>query len=70
MYKLHLKTFFFGHPEAHKVPGQGSDPATVVTYAATMAMPDPLTHCGGTGIEPVSQCCGDIADPIVPQWDL
>ena len=26
--------------------------ATAVTYAATVATPDPLTYCAGSGIEP------------------
>ena len=31
--------------------------AAVATYTAAAAMPYPLTHCAGLGIEPVSWCC-------------
>jgi len=41
-----------------------------VTYAAAEAMPDPLTHWARPGIEPVSWCCRQAADPIVPQQEL
>ena len=36
-------------------PGQGSIQATALTYASAAAMPDPLTHCTGPGIEPVTR---------------
>ena len=42
----------------------------VVTYAKAVATLDPLTHCAGPGIEPVSWHCKDTTDPIVPQWEL
>ena len=29
-----------------------------------------LTHCPRLGIEPESQHCRDVADSIVPQWEL
>ena len=44
--------------------------ATAVNYAAPAATQDPLTHCAGPGIEPVSWHCRDAADPIVPQREL
>ena len=44
--------------------------ATVLTYATAVAMPDPLTHCAGPGIEPVSWRCRDVANSIVPQREL
>ena len=47
-------------------PGRGKIQATVATYAPIAAMPDPLTHCAGLGIEPVSWHCRDAADPAVP----
>ena len=40
--------------------------AAVVIYAAAVATPDPLTHCARPGIEPVSWCCKDTANPIAP----
>ena len=53
-------------------PGQGSDPsrATVVTYAAATAMPNPLTHCARPGIKAVSWHFGDTSHPVVPQQEL
>ena len=33
-------------------------------------MLDPLTHCPGPGIEPVSWCCRETAYPIVPQLGI
>ena len=52
--------------------GQGSDriQATAVTYASAAATLDPLTHCAGSGMAPVSWCCRDAAHPIVPQQEL
>ena len=44
--------------------------ATAVTYAAAAAMPDPLTHCSGLGMEPVSWRCRDAANPVAPQQEL
>ena len=41
--------------------------ATVVTFAAPSAAPDPLIHCAWQGIEPESWCCRGAADPIAPQ---
>lgn len=48
---------FFGHPQARD-------------HATSAATPDPLTHHAGPGTEPVSWCCIDATDPIVPQWEL
>ena len=42
--------------------------AAAANDAATVAMPDPLTHCAGPGIEATS--CTDTSNPIVPQWQL
>ena len=47
-------------------PARDQIQATVATYAPIAAMPDPLTHCAGLGIEPVSQHCRDATDPAVP----
>ena len=49
---------------------QGSDLATVATYAAAVAMLDSLTPCAGLGIKPVSWCCRDAAKPTEPQQEL
>ena len=38
--------------------------AAVVTYAASKAMLDPLTHCAQLGIKPLSWCCRDATHPI------
>ena len=32
---------------------QGLSPSFTVTYAAAVAMPDPLIHCAGSGVEPM-----------------
>ena len=40
---------------------------TFVTAAATL---DPLTHCAGPGMEPVSWHCRDATDPIAPQREF
>lgn len=50
--------FFFGHPMVYGIPGQGSDPTTVETYAAGS-----LSHCARLGIR-------HAADPAVPQQEL
>ena len=44
--------------------------AVVVTYTTAAAMPDPLTHCAGLGIEFISWCSRGATDPLVPQWEL
>lgn len=43
--------------------------ATVVTYTEALAMPDPLSHCAGLGIESASWCCRDAANSIGPQGE-
>ena len=43
---------------------------TVVSCATDVAMSNPLTHCAGLGIQPVTFHCREAADPIVPQWEL
>ena len=46
---------FFSHPAAYGVPKARDEiQATVVTYGTAAAMPDPLTHSAGPGIELVS----------------
>ena len=49
---------------------QGSDPRCKLTHATAMATPDPITHRAGLGIEPVSWCCSEPANPIAPQQEL
>ena len=44
--------------------------AAFITYAATVATLDPLTHGAGPGIKPLSWCCRDATNPIAPQWEL
>ena len=40
------------------------------TYAAAVAMPDPLIHCAGLGIKPMSWRCRNTTNPVEPQWEL
>ena len=42
----------------------------VSTYDVAAAMPDPLTHCAGLGIEPATWFCRDAADSVALQWEL
>ena len=58
---------FFGCPAAYVVPRPGIRSEPQLRH--TVATPDPLTHCAGSGIEPASWCCGDTADPMVPQQE-
>lgn len=43
-----------------------------MTYAEPSAMPDPLKHCAGAGIQPVSWSYRDATDPGIgaPQCEL
>lgn len=45
-------------------------PGSAVTYVAAVATLDPSTHCAEPGMEPAPWCCGDAANPAVPQWEL
>ena len=49
---------------------QGSDRTAFTTYAAAVAVLNPVTHCAWPGIEPASWCCRDPDDPIMPQREL
>lgn len=51
-------------------PGQGSDLSCIGDLYHSCGNSRSLTHCAGPGIEPVSQHSRDVADPIVPQWEL
>ena len=44
--------------------------AAVETCATDIAMPHPLIHCAGLGIEHVSWHCRDTAHPVVSQQEL
>ena len=48
-------------------PSQGSDLSHNYSYATAAAMPDPLTHCAGLGIEPVFWRCRDTTNPVLPR---
>ena len=51
---------------------QASDqiPAAVADYMAALAMLDPLIHCMGLGIEPMSRCWRDTTNPVAPHQEL
>ena len=51
-----------------KFLGQGSDPSHSCDLCHSSD--NPLTHCAGPGIEPVSWCSRDASDPVAPQWEL
>ena len=44
--------------------------ASVATYATAAATRGPLTPLCWPRIKPASWCCGDAADPVVPQREL
>ena len=52
--RISLTLLFFYCPihGIWKLPGQGSNPSIAVTYTTAAAMPDPLSHCTGPGVEP------------------
>ena len=73
MFVLIYSNFFFSFFDCSKIwNSQARDQiqAAVVTYTSMAATPGPLTYCSGLGIEPVSWCCRDAADPVVPQREL
>ena len=57
--------FFFKSFLAYRVPRQGSDPncSSDLHWSCNTRS---LTYCAGLGIEPVSQCCRNTTDHIVP----
>ena len=67
-----LKFFFFTWLSCSISSAQerGQIRATVATYAAASATLDPLIHCSGPGIEPLTWHCRNAADPVAPQWEL
>ena len=63
--------FFYGCPEADgSFPASDKDSAATAIYTASMAMPDPLTHCPRPEIKPVTWHSRDTANPIAPQQEL
>ena len=50
-----LKSFFWLPHGIRMFQARDQIQATVATYAAAVAMPDPLTHCARPGIEPAYQ---------------
>ena len=50
--------------------GQGSDPSCSCNPCCSFGKARSLTHYAEPGIEPMSQCSQDIADPILPQSEL
>ena len=65
-----LFSFFLATLWPTEFPGQGSDLSCNCDLGRSCGNTRPLTHCTGPGIKPVSQCCRDTADPLVPQWEL
>ena len=59
--------FLFGHPTAYGVsrPGIRSKPQLQLMCSCSNA--GSFNHCARLRIEPVSWCCRDAANPIVPQ---
>ena len=41
-----------------------------MSYTMVVAMLDPLVHCAGLGMEPVSWPCRDSAGPVASQQEL
>ena len=68
--KLRRAVLFFPHflaaPWHMKLLGQGSDPSCSLDLSCNCGNAGSLTHCARLGIESVSQCSQDAADPLVP----
>ena len=63
--------FLFGPPHSNmEFLGQGPYLSCNCYLCWSCSNTRSLTHCARLGIEPVSQCSRDPADPIVPQWEL
>lgn len=52
------------------LPGQGSDPSHNCKLSRNCGNVGSLTHCSWLGMEPLSQCSQEAADPIASQWEL
>ena len=63
----HTHTYFHLPTE---LQGQTSDPSHSYKLSHSYGNTGSLTHWAGLGIEPVSQCSQDVADPIAPQREL
>ena len=63
--------FLFGHSIAYGVPGPGirSEPQLGPKLQHRWIL-NPLCPLCQAGVEPVSQCSQDTANPIAPQWEL
>ena len=62
--------FFFGCWAAYRVPGPGIIWTHSCDLCFSCGSARSLTHCAGPGIEPVSLCSRDAANPIMPQQEL
>ena len=71
---IHPSIFFWPPRGIWRSQARDQIPATVVTYAAAVAMSDPWPPVWGWGSNPhpesASQHCRDAADPFVPQREL
>ena len=56
--------FFSAAPWQTEFPGQGSDPSYSCDLYCSCGNARSLTHYAGLGMEPVSQCSQEAADPI------
>ena len=63
--------FLFWLPHSNmEFLGQGLDRSHNPEPSRSYSNTGSLTHCAGPGIEPSSQRFQDVADPIVPRWEL
>ena len=63
--------FFFWSPcSILELLGQGSNQSHSRELSHNCDNARSLTHCAGLGIEPISQCSQDVANPAAPQQDL
>ena len=68
----YLTSFFLllAAPWHVEFPGQGSVPIHSCNLCCSCGGAGSLTRCAGSGMEPVSRCCRDIAGSIASQWEL
>ena len=62
-------SFFLATPQHIVFLGQGSDRSHSCNLSCSCGNAGSLNNCAVPGIEPVSQCSQDVADPIVPQLE-
>ena len=68
-----LKFFSFSAAPWHRhmeFSGQGSDLSCSCNLPHSCSNAESLTHCVEPGIKPLSQCCRDAANFIVPEQEL